>query len=152
MTSQNKLVQLGEWPAVAAQAASGTYSGALSLTALAAQGATISGTGTAQTNATALTAQTVQVVDDIINIATVNGTTNNTIQLVNQGAAYITVFNSSAAEVLVFPPIGGIIYGGTTPTVNTSFGTIGSAFGVAGSKSSTFITPDGLTWFAQHAG
>ena len=149
MTSQNKLVQLGEWPAVAAQASAGTYSGNLNLTTMASQGATISGTGTVQSNASALTVNTSQVADDIINVGTVNGTTNNCVQLANQGAAYITLFNGSTSTVLVFPPIGGSVNGQAT---NSSFGTIGSAFGVGAAKSTSFITADGLTWFGAHAG
>ena len=149
MTSQNKLVQLGEWPAVAAQAAAGTFSGSLNLTTLAAGGATISGSGTVQTNSAALSGTTTQISDDIVLIGTVNGTTNNSVQLVNQGGAFITVFNNGAATALVFPPVGGSI---NQQTANAGPGTIGSAFGVAAGKSTTLITSDGLTWFAQHAG
>ena len=149
MTSALKLVQLGEWPAVAAQAAAGTYSGNLSLTSLASQGATVGGSGTTQTNSSALSATTTQVGDDIVFVGTVNGTTNNSVQLVNQGAAFITVFNGSATTMLVFPPVGGSI---NNQTANAGPGTIGSAFGVAGTKSTTFITPDGINWFAAHAG
>ena len=149
MTSQLKLVQLGEWPTVAGQAAAGTFSGTLSLTALASGGATVSGSGTVQSNSTALSATTTQIGDDIVFVGTVNGTTNNSVQLVNQGAAFITVFNGSATTMLVFPPTGGSINNQTT---NSSFGTIGSSFGIGGTKSTTFITADGLTWFASHAG
>jgi hypothetical protein len=149
MTSALKLVQLGEWPSSAAQTAAGTFSGSLSLTTLAAGGCTITGTGTVQTNNSALSANTYQVVDDILLISTVNGTTNNSVQLTNQGAAYVTVFNSGSATALVFPPIGGSI---NQQTANASFGTSGSAFGVGAGKSTTFITSDGLTWFAAHAG
>ena len=149
MTSQLKLVQLGEWPAVAGQAAAGTFSGNLSLTTLASQGATVSGSGTVQSNSTALSATTTQITDDIVFVATVNGTTNNSVQLVNQGAAFITVFNGSGTTMLVFPPVGGSINNQTT---NAGPGTIGSSFGIAGTKSTTFITADGLTWFASHAG
>jgi hypothetical protein len=149
MTSEAKLVQLGEWDATAKQAAAGTYSGGLNLTTLGAQGATVSGTGTTQSNSTALAAQTVQCADDIINVTTVNGATNNSIQLTNQGAAFITVFNGGASELLVFPPLGGNFNG---QTANTSFGTIGSSFGIATTKSTTFITADGVNWFAAHAG
>jgi hypothetical protein len=149
MTSALKLVQLGEWPAVATQAAAGTYSGAISLTTLGSQGATVTGSGTVQTNGTALSATTTQVSDDIVYVSTVNGTTNNSVQLVNQGGAFITIFNGSGTTMLVFPPQGGSINGQTT---NASYGTSGSAFGIAGSKSTSFITPDGLNWFAQHAG
>ena len=149
MTSALKLVQLGEWSTTAAQTAAGTYSGNLSLTALASQGATVSGSGTAQTNSSALSAATTQLADDIVLIGTVNGTTNNSVQLTNQGAAYVTVFNNGSAVALVFPPTGGSI---NQQTANASFGTVGSAFGIAAGKSTTFITADGLTWFAQHAG
>jgi hypothetical protein len=150
MTSEAKLVQVGVWDAEAKQAASGTYSGPLNLVTLAAQGATVSGTGTTQSNSTALAAATVQLVDDIVNVTTTGGAAaQNTAQLTNQGAAFITVFNGSANELLVFPPANGAFNGQPT---NVSFGTIGSSFGIAAGKSTTFTTADGVSWFAAHAG
>jgi hypothetical protein len=131
MTSQSKLVQLGEWPASAAACAGGDYS-TVTLSVANSQTATVSGSGTNQTSVTASTAlagATYQLSADIANFTTV-------------GTAFITVFNSGANTVLIYPPVGGTING---QAVNIPFG-------VAASKSTTFITPDGLIWFAAHAG
>lgn len=143
MTSQLKLVALGVWPAEAAAASGGDYA-AVALASTNSQTAVVSGTGTAQTSVTASTALagvTYQLGNDIANFTTV-GTTFNTAQLVNQGSAFMTVFNSGANTLLVYPPIGGTINGQA----------VDRAFGVGAAKSTTFITPDGLVWFAAHAG
>jgi hypothetical protein len=156
MTTENKLVIAGVWEAEAKQAAMGTMSPALNLVTLGAGGVTGNGTGTIQSNSTALAAVTTQVTDDLIVIGTTGGAAaNNTVQLTNQGAAFITLFNASANEVYVFPPTGSVINPGQTPVggvANAGPGTINSSFGVGSQKSCTFLSPDGITWYAQHAG
>jgi len=143
MTSQVKLVQVGVWPTEAAAASGGDLS-VVALSATNSQTATVSGSGTTQTSTTASTAlagATYQITADIMNFSTV-GTTYNTAQLTNQGSAFITVFNSGANTVLVYPPLGGTINGAA----------VNIPFGIATAKSTTFICPDGITWFAAHAG
>ena len=143
MTTQNKLVALGEWPLVASAEACGDYA-AVALSAANSATAVVSGTGTSQSSATlstGLAASTYQLVADLANFTTV-GTTFNTAQLVNQGGAFQTVVNSGANTVLIYPPLGG--------TINSL--AANAAFGVTTGKSAIFQTPDGLTWFASHAG
>lgn len=143
MTSQVKLVMAGVWPTEAAGDAGGDYA-AVALSASNSQTATVSGSGTTQTSTTASTAlagTTYQISADIVNFTTV-GTTFNTAQIVYQGSAFMTAFNSGASTVLIYPPLGGAING---QAVNLPFG-------VGSQKSTTFITPDGYTWFAAHAG
>jgi hypothetical protein len=144
MTSQVKLVQLGEWAGTAAEVAGGDYSGPLTLSSTNSQTAPVTGSGTTQTSSTlstGLAGATYQITNDIAHFNVV-GTTYNTAQLTNQGSAFITVFNSGAQTLLVYPPFGAAI----------NYGTVNAAFGVQAGKSTTFITPDGMTWFAQHAG
>ena len=143
MTTQAKLVALGVWPTEAAGDAGGDYA-AVALASTNSQTATVSGSGTVQTSVTASTAlagTTYQILNDILNLTTV-GTTYNTAQLTNQGSAFMTLFNSGAQTVLVYPPVGG--------TINSV--AVNLPFGVGANKSTTFITPDGTTWFAAHAG
>jgi hypothetical protein len=143
MTSQVKLVQQGVWPTEAAGDAGGDFA-AIALSSTNSQTATVSGSGTTQTSTTASTAlagTTYQMTNDIVNFTTV-GTTYNTAQLTNQGSAFITVFNSGANTMLVYPPLSGTINGQA----------INIPFGVGANKSTTFISPDGITWFAAHAG
>jgi len=143
MTSQVKLVQAGVWPVEAAGDAGGDYA-AVALSSSNSQTATVSGSGTTQTSSTAstgLAGSTYQISADIMNFTTV-GTTYNTAQIVYQGSAFMTVFNSGANTVLVYPPL--------TGTINGQAANI--PFGVGSQKSTTFITPDGYTWFAAHAG
>jgi len=147
MTSQIKLVSVGEWSNTAAQVSGGDYSGPIVLSTANSQTATVTGSGTNQTSTTAVTAltggagQPYQIVNDIAHFNTV-GTTFNTAQLTNQGSAFITVFNNGANTLLVYPPLGGTI----------NYGTVNLPFGITTVKSTTFITSDGLTWFAAHAG
>lgn len=125
MTAQTKLVALGVWPAEAAACAAGDFSNLVTLAA--------TGNNT-PTNAYVITA-------DLTIFTTIGATTNSAI-LSNQGSAFVVVFNNSANTLNVFPPTGSSING---LAVNTSFA-------VAANKSTTFITPDGITWVAQHAG
>lgn len=147
MTSQTKLVALGEWATTAAATSGGDYSGAVALSTSNSQTATVSGSGTNQTSTTAVTAltggagQPYQITNDIALFSTV-GSTFNTAQLTNQGSAFITVFNNGANTLLVYPPLGGVI----------NAGTVNLPFGITTAKSTTFISSDGLNWFAAHAG
>lgn len=143
MTTQDKLVRQGAWAAAAAGVASGDYL-SVALGSGNSQTATANGSGTAQSSATAspdLAGATLQLTADITKFTTV-GTTYNTAQLVNQGAAQQMVFNAGANVVLIYPPLGGSING---LTVNLPVG-------VQAAKAATFTSPDGLTWFAAHAG
>lgn len=143
MTSQLKLVQLGVWGAEAAAAAGGDLASNIVLSAANSSTATAVGTGTAVTSSAPLAGGTLvyNITADLALFSTV-GTTFNTAQLTNQGSAYIVVFNNGASTLLVFPPQGGSINGQA----------LNMAFGVGTIKSTTFLTTDGVTWVAQHAG
>lgn len=143
MTSQVKMAQLGIWPAEGAAAACGDFQSVV-LNSGNSQTATVSGSGTNQTSTTAVTSlagATFQITADLTNFTTV-GATFNTAQLTNQGSAFITMFNSGANTVLIYPTIGGTVNG---QAVNIPFG-------IGANKSTTFMSTDGTTWFAAHAG
>ena len=156
MTSQTKLVQNGAWGYSAGAEAVGDYSGPVTLTTTNSNSTTVTITGsgtvfTSVTPSTSLSQPTYQVVNDVLNVvAEASATTGNTVQLTNQGAAFVAIFNGGAQTLLVYPPTGG--------TINAAAANIG--FGIAAGKSTTFMAPDttalgtvpGLTWFAAHAG
>lgn len=147
MTQQVNLVQGGQWPSTAQEEAAGVLQ-TITLSSANSQSATVTGTGTALSSATASTAlagATAQLFGDIIVISGVTvANTYNTAQLANLGAATIMVFSASAntQSLLVYPPLGGTING---QAVNLPFG-------ITAGKSTTFISPDAVTWFAAHAG
>ena len=57
----------------------------------------------------------------------------------NEGAARMTIFNGGANALSVFPPLGG--------TVNV--GVVNAAVSVPVGKLSSFLTIDGLNWYAD---
>jgi hypothetical protein len=86
------------------------------------------------TQATAL-----PIVNDINMFATVAASSGAV--LPSFGSAFVAVFNGGANSLAVYPPVGGTVNGAA---VNT-------AFAVAAGKSTTFMSPDGVTWVAQHS-
>ncbi|MFZ6731981.1 hypothetical protein ACO0LG_08690 [Undibacterium sp. Ji42W] len=125
MTYQNKLVANGVWSEEARLCAGGDLQNAISLAT--------SGNNT-PTGAVVITG-------DMAVIGTAAAGTNSAI-LSNYGSGFLVVFNNTAVTVNVFPPTGGSING---LAANASFP-------ITANKSTTFITPDGLFWLAQHAG
>lgn len=95
-------------------------------------GAALVAAGTTQ--ATAL-----PIVNDINMFATVAAGTGGV--LPSFGSAFVAVFNGGANSLNVYPPVGGTINGAA---VNTPFV-------VTAGKSTTFMSPDGVTWLAQHS-
>ena len=71
----------------------------------------------------------------------------------NKGSGYITVFNNTAFTAYVFAPLNGQInnYAANGMQVNLGNSFAGS-FQIGANKSACFMSPDGTTWLAQHAG
>jgi hypothetical protein len=89
---------------------------------------------TGSTQATAL-----PIVNDINMFTTVAASTGAVLPAF--GSAFVAVFNGGANSLAVYPPLGGTINGAAANT----------AFAVAAGKSTTFMSPDGYTWLAQHS-
>ena len=71
----------------------------------------------------------------------------------NKGSGYVTVFNNTAFTAYVFAPLNGQInnYAAVGMQVNAGNSFVGS-FQIGSNKSACFMSPDGNTWFGQHAG
>jgi glutamate-1-semialdehyde aminotransferase len=120
MTQESKVIGQGIWAEAAQQLISGDV-----LT-----GQSASATG--QANATAITA-------DITVFSTVIAS-GAAILPVNAGSADILVMNGQASNaLLVFPPVGGTINGGSA----------NASYSQAVSKCARYVTADGLNWYAM---
>jgi hypothetical protein len=120
MTQESKVIGQGIWAEAAQQLISGDV--------LTGQSAS----NTTQATATAITA-------DITVFSTVVST-GAAILPVNAGAADILVLNGQATNALVvFPPIGGTINGGSA----------NASYSQAVSKCARYVTADGLNWYAM---
>lgn len=144
MTFQNKLVQLGEWAASAKAMAGGELQGGVTL---------VGSTGTNGTS-TGSSSGAVPITGDIVFVsAATSSSAGNAMILPNFGSAWLTVFNNTAFTIYIFAPVNGSINNyaavGMTTNVGTTFA---GSFQIASNKSASFSTPDGSTWFAQHAG
>jgi len=119
MTQEYKVIQQGVWGEAAQQLISGDV--ATSLTA----------STTTQATATAITA-------DVSVFTTVAST--GAVILPSGGAADILIMNNQATNALiVFPPIGGTINGGSA----------NASYSQAVSKCACYVTADGLNWYAM---
>ncbi len=145
MTFEVDLVLGGERQALARSASGGALDNNVSLAASTGTNGTSSGSSV---GAYPLT-------KDITFVATVTSATagNAAILPANKGSAFLTVFNNTAFTMFVFAPVGGSInnYSGTGMQANTGASYAG-AFQVGANKSACFMSADGQTWFAQHAG
>jgi len=119
MTQETKVIPQGVWGEAAQQLIIGDV--ATGLTA----------STTTQATATAITA-------DVSVFTTVAST--GAVILPSGGAADILIMNGQATNALiVFPPIGGTINGGST----------NASYSQAVSKCARYVTADGLAWYAM---
>lgn len=120
MTQESKVIGQGIWTEAAQQLISGDVL-----------------TGQSASNITQATATA--IIADITVFSTV-ASTGAAILPANAGAADILVMNGQSTNALVvFPPIGGTINGGSA---NTSYSQ-------AVSKCARYVTADGLNWYAM---
>jgi hypothetical protein len=119
MSQEYKVIQQGVWGEAAQQLISGDVATALTAST------------TTQATATAITA-------DISVFTTVAST--GAVILPSGGAADILIMNGQATNALiVFPPIGGTINGGSA----------NASYSQAVSKCARYVTADGLNWYAM---
>ena len=120
MTQESKVIGQGIWTEAAQQLISGDVL-----------------TGQSASNITQATATA--IIADITVFSTV-ASTGAAILPANAGAADILVMNGQATNALVvFPPIGGTINGGSA----------NASYSQAVSKCARYVTADGLNWYAM---
>ena len=91
---------------------------------------------------------------DITNVTTCNASlsSGNSVMLPNnKGSGFAMVFNNTGNNLAVWAPVLGYLNANAGPTVQNIGSTTAGSFVIASYKSATFFSPDGLTWFAQHA-
>ena len=88
-----------------------------------------------------------------VNTVTSSSAGNAAILPGNRGSGYVTFFNNTAFSLYVFAPVGGQINNYAIAGMQANLGnSFSGSFQIGANKSACFMSPDGNTWFGQHAG
>ena len=148
MTFQSDLALSGNWGPTAIFGAGGYLDN--NVTALGTTALTL--TAASVTVGNSIGAYPIQ--KDITNVTTcgASGASGNSLILPsNKGSGFCMVFNNTANNLAIWAPVGGMMNQNTGGVSTNTGATTAGSFVIASYKSSTFFSPDGVTWFAQHA-